>query len=71
MRIAEQAFRAKYPNANLRHTDREIAGYQVLAVYAGDYLCAEGLTANEAFRRALDYEDAGLIHPDPTESVTA
>lgn len=70
-KICEMEFRAKYPHANVRDTKRTIAGYKIVAVYAGDYLCAEGLTVAEAFRRALDYEDAGLIQPDPNEERTA
>jgi hypothetical protein len=63
---AEQEFRAKYPFANLRPTGREFCPY---AVYAGDYLCAEGATPREAFSLALAYERDRLITPDPEEQA--
>ncbi len=70
-RVNEMQFKAKYPNAHLRETGRSIAHYKVVAVYAGDYLCAEGLTSERAYRDALQYEAAGMITPDPNEQRTA
>jgi len=67
MSKAEREFRGKYPNANVRPTGRE---YCPFAVYAGDYICAEGSTRAAAFKLALDYDEAGIITPDPQEQAT-
>jgi DNA transposition AAA+ family ATPase len=67
---AEKAFKEKYPHAHIRPTDRAIASYRVIAVFAGDYLCAEGLTVRDAYGRAAEYDAAGLIQPDPEEQRT-
>lgn len=64
MSKAEKEFRSKYLHANVRPTGRE---YCPFAVYAGDYICAEGPTKAEAFKLALDYDKAGIITPDPNE----
>lgn len=64
---AEKEFRSKYPHANVRPTGRE---YCPFAVYAGDYICAEGSTKAAAFKLALDYDKAGIITPDPNEVRT-
>jgi hypothetical protein len=73
MRISqsEKRFKGQYPHANVRDTGRGIAGYKVIAVYAGEYLCAEGLTVAEAYKRAQEYVDAGMINPDPAERAGA
>jgi len=64
---AEQTFKDRYPFANVRATGGRVARYTVLAVFAGDYLCAEGLTRALAFAKAVEYDDAGIIQPDPLE----
>lgn len=64
MSQAEKLFTAKYPHANVRPGTTH-----PFEVYAGDYLCSEGLSRVDAFRRALAYEESGSIQPDPNEVV--
>lgn len=60
--ISERKFRQRYQHANVR------AGItHPYEVYAGDYLCAEGLTVASAFRKAWQYDQLGYIQPDPNE----
>lgn len=61
----EQMFTAKYPHANVRAVHGK--PYEMVAVYAGDYLCAEGHTKRQAFKTAWLWEQQGLITPDPEE----
>jgi len=64
---AEQKFRAAYPNA---HHVVEPGTVPTVAVYAGDYICAEACTVQRAYRKACAYVEAGIIQPDPTEPCT-
>jgi hypothetical protein len=64
---AEIQFKAKYRYAHVRGTDRYIAGYEMVQVFCGDYICAEGLTAARAYKLAMELDAEGLISPDPNE----
>jgi hypothetical protein len=70
MSKAEQTFKDRYPFAHARLTGGRVGRYEVVAVFAGDYLCSEGLTRAMAFEKALEYDNAGIIQPDPLEERT-
>lgn len=63
---AEKQFRAKYPHTRIV-TERSMGAIIRCTVYAGDYLCSEGFTRAIAFQKALEWEQAQLITPDPEE----
>lgn len=67
MSYAEKQFVAKYPHGRAVMTTNK--PYEMFTVYAGEYPCAEGHTRAEAFRRALEYAEQGLITPDPEEAA--
>jgi len=64
---AEREFRTKFPNTRVSVEESAIRGMDRYTVYAGDYLCAQALSAARAFRAALDYDAHGIITPDPLE----
>jgi hypothetical protein len=65
---AEKDFKALYKNA--RHVaDRETLGTK-FTVYAGDYLCAESYSRQNAYNNALEWTQAGFIQPDRDEVAT-
>jgi hypothetical protein len=63
---AETAFREKYPNARVE-VEKVLGTLKVYHVYAGDYPCASSVSKMQAFRNALQHEQAGDITPDPNE----
>jgi hypothetical protein len=70
MSSAEVEFTAKYPNTRVVVTKHRV-GAKRFQVFAGNYLCAESYTSRQlAFRMALEYEENGLITPDPNELAT-
>jgi hypothetical protein len=62
---AEREFTEMFPHANVRK-----GVTHPFEVYAGDYLCSEGITRAIAFQRALEYTREGYITPDPNETAT-
>jgi hypothetical protein len=64
----EMRFRAKYPHTRVVESPSGVHGMSKFTVYAGDYVCADGLSKLSAFKRALAYEESGLITPDPDET---
>ena len=68
MSKAEQTFRARFPHTRVTVQQWSPgSSLKTVTVYAGDYICAEGLSKQDAFRRSLEYLDAGMIQPDPEE----
>jgi hypothetical protein len=62
----EREFRRRFPHARVT---TEPAGAQMTryTVFAGNYICAFGLSKRDAFKRALEDVNAGFIQPDPDE----
>lgn len=69
MSKTEHKFREMYPNA--RHVlDRNGLFPPVYTVYAGDCVCASACTRSRAYAKSLEWVNARLVTPDPTERAT-